>query len=252
MAIDQRLAAVILAAGQCQRTGGRPKMLWQVGGRTLIERVIAAAGAAGASRIVCVLGHQRDQVAAILPAGVESVVQRERLGTGHAAMQAEPLLAGFPGEVLVLCGDKPLLGAGTLRRLVGLVRAERAAAAVLTFQAPAGSAYGRIIRDRRGRVLKIVEARDASAGELAGCEANGGAYCFRAGELFGRLHRLTTRNAQGEYDLTDVVGLLIADGRRVAALRIADPDEALGVNSAQELAAVRAAVRRGAGVAGRV
>ena len=101
-------------------------------------------------------------------------------------------------------------------------------------------------------MLRIVEAKDATPAELAVREVNSGSYCFRAPELFSRLHRLTSANAQGEYYLTDVVGLLIADGRRVAALRTEDPDEALGVNSAEELAAVRAAVRRRAGVAGRV
>jgi bifunctional UDP-N-acetylglucosamine pyrophosphorylase/glucosamine-1-phosphate N-acetyltransferase len=288
---DEKLAAVILAAGQSKRMGGVAKVLCRSGGRTLIDSVIAAARAAGASRIVCVLGHEKDKVAAALPAGVEWVEQKERLGTGHAAMQAEPLLKSFPGEVLVLCGDTPLLRSATLARLVEMVRKDRAAAAVMTFDAPAGSAYGRIIREKTcpttedteghrgqqqpassccsccnkgkkqplssvssvssvvnsvvgGRVLRIVEAKDASPEELAGREVNSGSYCFRAGELFARLARLTNRNAQGEYYLTDVVGLLIADGLGVAALKTDDPDEALGVNSPEDLAAVEAAVAR--------
>jgi bifunctional UDP-N-acetylglucosamine pyrophosphorylase/glucosamine-1-phosphate N-acetyltransferase len=241
---DPRLAAVILAAGQGKRMGGMAKVLCRAGGRTLVESVVAAARGAGVSRIICVLGHQRDQVAAVLPSGVENVEQRERLGTGHAAMQAEPLLKDFPGEALVLCGDTPLLRAETLRGLIRPVRQDRASAAVLTFQAPPGSAYGRIIRDPDGRVLRIVEAKDASPEELAVAEVNGGSYCFRAGELFARLHRLTNRNAQGEYYLTDVVGLLIADGLAVAACPASDPDESLGVNSPEELAAVEAAFRR--------
>ncbi len=307
---DGRLAAVILAAGQGKRMGGVAKVLCQAGGRTLIDAVIAAAREAGASRVVCVLGHEKEKVAASLPAGVEWVEQKERLGTGHAAMQAEPLLGKFDGEVLVLCGDTPLLKASTLERLVGMVRAGGAAASVMTFDAPAGTSYGRIIRDntfsarstgafnaeaaenaeeRReqrpcsccdnssnnekcpplssaasassssapsalkmpadGRVMRIVEAKDAKPEELAVREVNSGSYCFRAAGLFSRLHRLTNRNAQGEYYLTDVVGLLIADGLGVAALKTDDPDEALGVNSPDDLAAVEAAFRRRSGAA---
>ncbi|HOX06055.1 MAG TPA: NTP transferase domain-containing protein [Planctomycetota bacterium] len=280
---DAKLAAVILAAGQGKRMGGVAKVLCRSGGRTLIDAVIAAARAAGAGRVVCVLGHEKEKVAASLPAGVEWVEQRERLGTGHAAMQAEPLLKGFDGEVLVLCGDTPLLKSDTLSKLVAMVRKDRAAAAVLTFDAPPGNAYGRIIRedgrhsafglglseqpssrkpkaesrkpssveDPGGRVLRIVEAKDATPAELAVREVNSGSYCFRAGELFARLGRLTNKNAQGEYYLTDVVGLLIADGLGVAALKTDDPDEALGVNSPEDLAAVEAALaRRAAGPAG--
>ena len=98
-------------------------------------------------------------------------------------------------------------------------------------------------------MLKIVEAKDAAPAELAVREANSGSYCFRAGELFSRLHRLTNRNAQGEYYLTDVIGLLMADGLGVAALKTDDPDEALGVNDPEELAAVEAAIRRRGGAA---
>jgi len=244
MASDPRLAAVILAAGQGKRMSGMAKVLCRAGGRTLVESVASTARDAGASRIVCVLGHERDQVAAVLPPDVENVEQRERLGTGHAAMQAEALLRDFPGELLVLCGDTPLLRPGTLRELVRPVRQGRAAAAVLTFEAPPGSAYGRIIRDAAGQVLRIVEAKDATPEELAVSEVNSGSYCFRAGELFARLRRLTNRNAQGEYYLTDVVGLLIADGVAVWAWRTGDADEGLGVNTPEELAAVEAAFRR--------
>lgn len=241
---DAKLAAVILAAGQSKRMGGMAKVLCMAGGRTLIDSVISAAREAGAGRVVCVLGHEKDKVAAALPAGVEWVEQKQRLGTGHAAMQAEPLLADFPGEVVVLCGDTPLLRAATLSKLVSMVRKDGAAASVLTFDAPAGNAYGRIIRGSDGRVLRIVEAKDATPDELAVREVNSGSYCFRASELFSRLHRLTNRNAQGEYYLTDVVGLLIADGLAVTALKTGDADEALGVNSPEDLAAVEAVIRR--------
>jgi bifunctional UDP-N-acetylglucosamine pyrophosphorylase/glucosamine-1-phosphate N-acetyltransferase len=241
------LAAVILAAGQGKRMNGMAKVLCRAGGRTLVESVASTARDAGASRIVCVLGHERDQVAAVLPPDVENVEQRERLGTGHAAMQAEPLLGKFDGEVLVLCGDTPLLRAETLQKLVELVRRKKAAASVLTFTAPESSAYGRIIRDKTGRVLKIVEAKDASEAELAVKEVNSGSYCFRAGELFKRLHGLGRDNAQGEYYLTDVVGMLMAEGLIVAAHLTADADEALGVNSPEDLAAVAAAFNRRAG-----
>lgn len=241
---DARLAALILAAGKGRRMGGGPKVLCRLDGRTLLEHAAGTARRAGAARLVCVVGHARAAVAAALPADAEFVEQREQLGTGHAALQAEPLLGDFPGEVLVLYGDKPLVRAASLRRLVGMVRRRRAAAALLTFPPPPGSAYGRIVRDGDGRLLRIVEAREASPAEMELREANGGCYCFRAAELFERLRRLRAGGASGEIYLTDVIGMLVAAGRPVVTWLTDDPDEALGVNDPEDLAAAEAAAAR--------
>lgn len=221
-----------------------PKVMHRVGGRPLISWVVSAALAAGAERIVAVLGVGREQIQAILPDGVETVVQAEQLGTGHAARCAEPLLNAYPGPVAVLCGDVPLMRPGMVRELVEMQR--RAAAVVLTADVCGEHAYGRIVRDGAGAVIRIVEHKDASAEERRIREINTGTYAFGPGVLFPALAELRNNNAQGEYYLTDVVSWLVKRGRAVAGLKAPRLDECMGVNTPEDLAeAERIAQERG-------
>lgn len=246
------LTAVILAAGLGKRMKSvLPKVLHVAAGKPLIRWVADAARGAGASKLVAVVGPEMtDAEKSAHLGGFAIVVQKERLGTGHAAQQAVPLLDDAD-EVLVLCGDVPCLSAATLRSLVETRRRDDAAAAVLTMVLDDPGAYGRIIRSRadRDRVERIVEARDASPEEKAVNEVNSGTYAFRRADLVKGLASLRNENAQREYYLTDVVRDCATRGARVAGVVARDPDEMLGVNTPEELAVVeRYLVTRDSGV----
>jgi len=206
----------------------------------MVLHVIDAVKALGASRIILVTGYDAERVeTACAGAGVVFARQHEQLGTGHAVMQTRVHLAAFAGTVLVLNGDVPGLRRETMRRFVDYHLASGGAATVLTALLDDPSGYGRIVRDADGGLLRIVEHRDATPAELAIREINSGLFCFDARELFPALDRVTRRNAQNEYYLTDVIGVLAEEGKGVAAYRIDDPREVAGVNNPDELEAVR-------------
>lgn len=228
---------VIMAAGKGTRMkSALPKVLHRVGGKPMLGHVLSAANAAGAGRNIVVIGFGADAVRETIGSEAEFVVQREQLGTGHAVLQAKELLAGYTGTVMVLSGDTPLLESELLARLFVTHRREAAAATVLTGLMPDATGYGRVIRDSEGRVVKIVEQKDASSAELAVNEVNAGIYCFEAPALFDALGRINCDNKQGEYYLTDVIGLLVKAGAKVWAVAADDYQDTLGINSRQQLA----------------
>ncbi len=235
------VAAVILAAGMGKRMqSDLPKVLHAVGGRPMLLHVIDAVSAIGAAPIVVITGYQAERVeAACAGADVLFARQEQQLGTGHAVMQAAAALSGHSRSIVVLNGDVPGLRPATIRAFIDYHQHERAAATVLTAELDDATGYGRIVRDDQGRLLRIVEEKDASDSERAIREINSGLFCFEALELFPALKRVTRRNAQNEYYITDVIGLLAAEGKRVAAWRIADAREVAGVNNPDELDAVR-------------
>lgn len=231
-------AGLVLAAGLGKRMGGRSaKALYRVGRQTMLERVLDSARASGCERIVVVVGYEREKVIALLPRRAEYCVQEEQLGTGHAAMCASGAFEGWSGDVLVLCADVPLIRPATLKRLLERHKGSGAPCTVLTMGVPPPSSYGRIVRDGRGRVVRIVEARDATEEEARIDEVNSGTYAFDSEALFSNLPRLTKDNAQGEYYLTDVVSMIIRDGGAVEALRAEESRELMGVDSPESLAA---------------
>ena len=237
----RNIAFVILAAGQGKRMNSDlPKVLHAVAGRPMLRHVIDTVQKLAPGRVVVVTGYQAERVEeACAHAGVEFVRQNEQLGTGHAVMQTAPLLQDWRGTVVVLNGDVPGLRAETMAAFIDHHRRSGAAATVLTAQVADPAGYGRILRGADGGLERIVEHKDASAEERAIREINSGLFCFEADLLFPALGRVTRRNAQNEYYLTDVVGLLHAEGRRVAAWRVADDREVAGVNNPDELEAVR-------------
>jgi bifunctional UDP-N-acetylglucosamine pyrophosphorylase / glucosamine-1-phosphate N-acetyltransferase len=235
------LTAVVLAAGEGKRMRSRrPKVLHRLCGRPLVGYPLRAARTL-ADRIVVVVGPDGEAVTAAAGADVVTVEQRERLGTGHAVLQARDAVDGR--SVLVLPGDVPLLGADTVERLVRHHRAAGAAATLLTAIVSEPRGYGRVLR-QRGRVAGIVEERDATDDQKAITEINTGVYCFEADRLWPALADVRADNEQGEYYLTDVVGLLARAGARIEAVGVADPVEGLGVNDRRQLAALAAIQRR--------
>jgi bifunctional UDP-N-acetylglucosamine pyrophosphorylase/glucosamine-1-phosphate N-acetyltransferase len=232
----KQAAAIVLAAGEGTRMrSALPKVAHEILGIPVIRYVVDAARSAGVGRIVTVIGHGADAVGALV-ADTEIAVQDERLGTGHAVKCAEPAFEGFQGPVLVLAGDAPLLRPDTLVGLVDRWRETGAACVLLTACFPDPTGYGRIVRDSSDRVVEIVEQRDLAPDSVVTDECNAGVYCFDAQLLFAALERVTPHNAQGEYYLTDVIGLLRADGLTVEARTVADADETHGINTRVQLA----------------
>ena len=231
---------VVLAAGKGTRMKSAvPKVLHAVAGRPLIDYPLRAAASLSPASIVIVVGSQADQLKEALAKrpGLSFALQEPQLGTGHALLQAEPLLRDARGTLLLLSGDVPLLGAKTLAALVRLHESRKAAATVLTAVVPAPDGYGRIVR-QGDQITAIVEHRDASPVEREIREINSGVYAFDIAPLFAALRNIGSSNAQGEYYLPDLVKIYRARGLTVETLRLEDPREILGVNSRKELADV--------------
>jgi bifunctional UDP-N-acetylglucosamine pyrophosphorylase/glucosamine-1-phosphate N-acetyltransferase len=228
------LSVVILAAGQGKRMHSRlPKVLQPLGGKPLIEHAVATARALKPVRICVVYGYGGEQVPQALRAdGLTFVKQEPQLGTGHALTQALPHLGGA-GLALVLYGDVPLVGEETLAAMIAGGR-DRLTLLTAELDDPAG--YGRIVRNRRGSITSIVEEKDASASQRGIREINSGIMALPTARLERWLSKLTDRNVQREYYLTDVVPLALADRVEVAAVKVRAPWEILGVNSKQQLA----------------
>lgn len=234
------LTVVILAAGEGKRMRSRqPKVLHPLCGRALIAYPLRASQAL-ADTFVVVAPPDTPTLRDALAADVRMVEQRERLGTGHAVLQAKD--ACGEGTILVLPGDMPLISAETLERLVAHHRATSAAATILTAVVERPQGYGRVLR-QGGRVKRVVEDRDATDDEKRVNEINTSVYCFEAARLWTTLAEVKPDNDQGEYYLTDVIGILNRRGARVEGVPVADPREALGVNDRKQLA-VAAAVQR--------
>nr|MEE4269637.1 NTP transferase domain-containing protein [Candidatus Krumholzibacteria bacterium] len=232
------LDAVVLAAGKGTRMkSDLPKVLHPLAGRPLLDHVLDTVGAVGVDHTVVVVGHKADLVKETCARpGIEFALQQPQLGTGHAVqVTVDQLRRG--GFCVVLAGDVPLLTVATLQRLLDEARRSEAAAIILTCVVEDAAAYGRIIKDDSGQVLKIVEARDATPEELAVGEYNTGILCFRTELMIEALANLTTDNDQGEYYLTDTVAWLVGRGHRVEAVATEDPDEVGGINTVDELAA---------------
>ena len=237
------LSVVILAAGQGKRMkSDLPKVLQPLAGRPLLAHVIDSARAVGAADIHVVFGHGGERVReAPLGDDLHWALQAEQLGTGHAVMQAMPGVKD-DARVLVLYGDVPLVRPDTLRRLIDA--AADGSLAVLSVRMKDATGYGRIVRDRGGRVVRIVEHKDANTKERAIDEVNTGLMAAPAGQLRRWLNGITNDNAQGEYYLTDVVEQAVRDGVAIEAVVADSEDEVLGVNDKQQLAEVEAVNRR--------
>ncbi len=238
------LSVVILAAGLGTRMkSALPKVLHPVAGRPMVLYGVEAARSLEAEAVVLVVGHGADQVRSVVGDGVLYAVQPEPLGTGHAVMQAEPLLRERRGTVLVYYADMPLLRAETLRQLVAAHRETGATLTLLTLVADDPMGFGRIVRDSAGRVLGIVEEAVATPEQKQIRELNCGVYAFRGDWLWDNVARLR-RSPKGEFFLTDLVEMAVAQGRRVEAVATDDAEQMLGINDRTHLARAEAIARK--------
>lgn len=236
--------AIILAAGQGSRMKSKLyKVLHPVAGKPMVEHVVEQVELAGTDRVVTIVGFGAEKVKDYLGDRSEYALQEEQLGTGHAVLQAASLLKDQEGVTLVICGDTPLLTSETLKDLFEYHQEKGAKATILTAFAEDPTGYGRVIRDEIGIVEKIVEQKDATIEEARVQEINTGTYCFDNKLLFDALTKVGNTNSQGEYYLPDVIEIMKDKNQIVAAYRMKNFDEALGVNDRIALAEANRTMR---------
>ena len=250
MPIDTAVSAIVLAAGQGTRMRSLlPKPLHKVAGRAMVQLVLDALVDLSPGRVAVVVGHGAEEMVVVLSEDAGGIPvcfaeQREQLGTGDAVRVALASFEAEPdGDVVVVPGDTPLLRRATLTELLKVHRDEGAAATVLTAHVDDPTGYGRIIRSANGQVTGVVEHKDATEAQRAITEFNTAIYCFRRSLLTEALEQIRPNNAQGEWYLTDVVGILDKAGHKVVASVLHDADEAQGVNDRVQLAAAGAVLR---------
>ena len=254
------LAVIVMAAGLGKRMRSKQaKVLHQVAGQAMVLYSVGLGLRVAGDRVAVVVGHQADLVRQVIGRAMSGkcgnspvaiVEQREQLGTGHAVLQSRPVFAvgkrGAPSSYLILNGDTPLLQEATVRALLRVHEANRAAVTILTAVLEDASGYGRVVRAHSAErgVSRIVEDRDANEEEQAIREINVGTYVVDGEFLFSALEKLDPSNVQGEYYLTDIIHLAAEQGRRVAAVVLDNPDEGLGVNTRRQLAEAEQVVRQ--------
>ena len=231
-----KLKTLILAAGKGTRMKSElPKVIHKVNGIPMISKIISVLNGLEPEENRLILGHKKEEVLKVVGEETDYVVQTEQLGTGHAVIQAKEKLADYDGDVMVLCGDTPLLREETLRKLYNFHKESGAVTTILTsiYENPFG--YGRIVKED-GLVKAIVEEKEATPEIKKIKEVNAGVYCFNSRELFNALARINNNNEKGEYYLTDVIGIQVGEGKKVQSFVLEDNMEILGVNSKVELA----------------
>lgn len=238
--------AIVLAAGKGTRMkSDLPKVLFPVCGRPMLSYVLDATRAGGVERTIVVVGYRAELVEEAINGRPDTTtaIQREQLGTGHAVMACREQLAGYQGPVVVVAGDAPMMQASTIRALLDEFRRTQPACLLGTIRKDDPTGLGRVLRDEKGEFLGIVEEKDATPQQRAITEVNMSYYVFDCASLLGALDHIRSDNAQGEYYLTDVPGVLAAQGKKVRALCALQPCEALAVNTVAELGEVEAAMQ---------
>ncbi|WP_180137606.1 sugar phosphate nucleotidyltransferase [Desulfoluna butyratoxydans] len=237
-----KTAVVVLAAGKGTRMkSDKAKVLHEVHGRPMVDYVMASAAEIAGSDVVVVVGHQADAVKAAVARRHAALFARqdEQLGTGHAVMCARHAVGEATRQVVILCGDVPLVRPETLKELVRAHEAAGRAVSVLAVSLDDPTGYGRMVTGDNGALLRIVEEKDAGADEKAIKEINSGIYCVDADFLFSALDKVKSDNAQGEYYLTDIVEIAVQDGAGAGVVTGGSAREVTGVNTVNDLETVR-------------
>ena len=239
-----KLKTIVLAAGKGTRMKSNlPKVLHSVCGRPMIEYVLEAVQKSGSLKNYVILGHQIKQVASRLPSDVEVIHQTKQLGTAHAVKMTKKYFSGYDGDVLIVCGDTPLLTSRTLNQLISVYRRKKAACAMLTTRIDDPSGYGRIIRGDKGDFVAVREHKDATSEEKEISEINVGVYCVHSKVLFKALEKVKINPKKKEYYLTDIIEILHRQNEKVIAVCTEDDEECLGVNDRIDLAAANEVMR---------
>ena len=239
--------AIVLAAGKGTRMNSDlPKVLCQANGRPLVEYVLDSLRDAGVEKLIVVVGYKGDEVKQQLAKyeNIEYAIQSEQRGTGHAVMMCTENMKGHDGGVVVVAGDSPMLQSSSIKALLDDYASNRPGCILGTLIHDTPKGLGRIVRDESGKFTGIVEEKDATQEQREINEVNMSTYVFDGQKLLGALGRLTDENAQGEYYITDVPSILMADNEDVRALPVLKPIEALSVNTVEHLADVEAAMKR--------
>ncbi len=234
--MENNIMAIVMAAGKGTRMKSKKsKLVQKIYGKEIVKRAVENAKKAGVEDIVAVVGYMKEEVMAVLGDSVQYAHQEEMLGTGHAVMQAKKFLEGKRGKVLVLNGDVPLIRPETLNKLIEKSIENKEYATLLTaiYDNPTG--YGRIVRDEGGNIEAIVEEKDTTPEQKEIKEINAGIYCFDIEELLTALDKIKPNNAQGEYYITDVIGLMNGKGLKTGAVIVEDNTEILGINDRIQL-----------------
>ncbi len=241
-----QLTAIILAAGKSTRmVSDRPKPLHEVCGKPMLGHILEACYAAGAGRILVVVGHGKAEIMASFAGDgrITFVEQVEQLGTGHAVQVCVPHLKEAAGDVMILTGDLPLIRPEVLGRIRAAHRESGAAATMGTAVLESPFGYGRIVRDAAGHFLDIVEQADATAEQAAIREVFPSLYCCRPTDLIDALGKLTNDNAKGEFYLTDLFGILRRGGKRVTAVQAVAAEDIIAPNTRGQLAEAEAVMQ---------
>lgn len=248
MAENKKIKAIILAAGKGTRlqTEGceLPKVMRLANGKPLLFYVLKALDFISADDAVIVVGYKKESVIDAF-GGYSYAVQTEQLGTGHAVMAALNQLDGFDGDLLVCCGDMPLIKKSTYEALCDTHRRDKNDCTILTGSSSLELPYGRILRDKSGCFCGMVEDRDATPEQRQITELNSGVYVFDAEALRSVLYRLKSDNAQGEYYLTDAPTLMLEQGKRIGVCRRELGCEIIGVNTPAQLSQVEELLKNG-------
>ncbi|MFO7665216.1 MAG: NTP transferase domain-containing protein [Desulfobacterales bacterium] len=251
MQTEDTIAAIILAAGLGTRMkSDRAKVLHEINGKPMIMYVIETAKNIVGKNVVLVVGKQAEKVKELVSAVYEVIfaLQEDQLGTGHAVKCALPLIPEYAEQVLILCGDVPLLSSGTLKKLYdNHIRGERDVS-ILAAEIENPQGYGRVIIDEKCSVLGIVEEADATADQKRIKIINSGIYCVKKTFLEYSLNKIKADNAQGEFYLTDIVKIGYKENKRVGAIIGEDKEEILGVNSMKDLMVVEGIIQKRSGI----
>lgn len=237
-----KYAGIILAAGQGKRMAVEgeaplPKVMVEIDNRPMVSYVIDLFRSAGIDNLTLVVGYRKEMVQSYFSDKVQYAIQEKQLGTGNAAKAARGLVEDKAENVIICYGDKPLYKPQTIQRLIAAFEAQKPTAMILTvdYSDPMFWAAGRIIKDDDGNVLEIVEQKDCNEEQLKIRECNCGFYIFKADWFWANIDKLKQNNAQGEYYLTDMVGIAGSQGEKVLSLKVEDEREPFGINTPEQL-----------------
>lgn len=230
-------AVIIMAAGKGKRMKSNlPKVLHNLAGKPILNYVLETVNQLEVKRKILIVGYKSNKIRELIGDKIESVEQKEQLGTAHAVLITKKLLSGFKGDVLILSGDVPFLTIKTLKKLLKYHQDNNFCCTLLSAVLKKPKGYGRIIRDKKGEIKGIIEEADLSADRKKINEINSGIYCFNKEKLFQVLEKITTDNKQGEYYLTDTIKILLNEGLTIGNIIIKDYSEILGINNRLDLA----------------